>query len=111
MKTETKANTGETFNGWPDWAAWNVALWLLNDERLHELARNAWRVSHCDELSAARLLTRWLPRSTPDGARYSVARVRGALRVLEFPIVRACGTPGCAPPQWCEQCEGEGRTN
>lgn len=27
------------FNGWKNWATWNVALWLQNDENLYKVAR------------------------------------------------------------------------
>ena len=29
----------EGYNGWKNWATWNVALWLANDEGLYKMAR------------------------------------------------------------------------
>jgi len=31
--------TDTTYNGWKNWATWNVALWLGNDEGLYKIAR------------------------------------------------------------------------
>ena len=35
----TTATATATFNGWANWATWNVALWLQNDERFYTVAR------------------------------------------------------------------------
>jgi len=60
MITET-----ETYNGWANWATWNVALWLQNDYVLYSVAR---RYDSYD-----RLITRLeyeFGQMTPDGARW-----------------------------------------
>jgi len=35
----TTTATAETFNGWANWATWNVALWLQNDEFIYRHAK------------------------------------------------------------------------
>jgi hypothetical protein len=55
-----------TYNGWKNWATWNVSLWLGNDENLYGIARKF--VNYKDLAEHLRLsygLT-----GTPDGARY-----------------------------------------
>ena len=34
----------EGYNGWKNWATWNVALWLGNDEGLYKIARGCREV-------------------------------------------------------------------
>jgi hypothetical protein len=54
-----------TYNGWANWATWNVALWLGNDEGLYRLSRRF--VSYKDLADA---LEEVGTLSTPDGASY-----------------------------------------
>ena len=58
--------TNTTYNGWKNWATWNVALWLGNDEALYKLARRHVRYADLvDQLEAMETFR------TPDGASYS----------------------------------------
>jgi len=54
-----------TYNGWKNWATWNVALWLGNDENLYRLSRRF--VNYKD---LANELEEMGTTSTPDGANY-----------------------------------------
>ena len=60
--------TDTTYNGWKNWATWNVVLWLANDEGLYELAS---RFVHYKDL--ANQLEEFGALSTPDGAKYNDA--------------------------------------
>ena len=55
-------------NGWADWATWNAALWLQNDEWLYNMAMHfpKWEqlLNHLQD-SGLQL--------TPDGAYYAEA--------------------------------------
>ncbi|KKK78032.1 hypothetical protein LCGC14_2847650 [marine sediment metagenome] len=31
--------TSETYNGWKNYETWNIALWINNDEGLHDFAK------------------------------------------------------------------------
>ena len=55
----------EGYNGWKNWATWNVALWLGNDEGLYKIAR---RFVHYKDL--ANELENCGATETPDGASY-----------------------------------------
>ena len=57
--------TDTTYNGWKNWATWNVALWLGNDEGLYKMAR---RFVHYKDL--ANELEACGSTETPDGASY-----------------------------------------
>lgn len=56
----------EEYNGWKNWATWNVALWLGNDESLYKISRRYVRyadlVDRLEEMETFR---------TPDGASYN----------------------------------------
>ena len=56
----------ESYNGWKNWATWNVALWLGNDETLYKMARRF--VNYKD---IAQELVDCGIAATPDGASYT----------------------------------------
>ncbi len=68
----------KSYNGHRSWNAWNVALWISNDEPLYRFALEQMkRFPILDQ--AARSMVCHLPDRTPDGARYNVTSVRAAL--------------------------------
>lgn len=66
-------------------AAWNVALWIANDEGLYRTALDCIRRARGrgGRDAAARDLLAMLPERTPDGFRYTLTSVRAALVGLE----------------------------
>ena len=58
--------TDTTYNGWKNWATWNVALWLGNDAGLHKEARRC--VRYADLVDRLEGMERF---RTPDGASYN----------------------------------------
>ena len=58
------------FNGWANWATWNVALWIQNDEATYRVAR---QYDSYDRL-IPRLEMMW-GQMTPDGARWMDATI------------------------------------
>ena len=70
------------YNGHRSWNAWNVSLWINNDESLYFRARNL--VKEHGVTKAVRLLLEELPATTPDGGRYNKTCVREAIKgILE----------------------------
>lgn len=68
----------KAYNGHRSWAAWNVNLWLNNDERLYGQAASLVRIY--GKTQAARILARALfGKKTPDGAKYNYTNIRLAL--------------------------------
>jgi hypothetical protein len=68
-----------SYNGHRSWNAWNVSLWISNDETIYKTANEFVR-KHGKE-KAARHLFRILGGSkTPDGATYNHRSIRDALR-------------------------------
>jgi hypothetical protein len=70
-----------TYNGHRSWNAWNVSLWINNDESLY---RHAVSLAERHGIGrAAVLLARELVGdTTPDGARYNLTCIREALREI-----------------------------
>lgn len=83
----------QPYNGHKNWAHWNVALWIGNDEGLYRLAIDCVGRAGTDRYGKARTPAKTLDRATrkfialvdtrtPDGARYSIIAVRAALAGL-----------------------------
>jgi hypothetical protein len=69
------------FNGHESWTAWNVSLWINNDEGLY---RDAQRLAqkHGIERGARHMAANLAGVKTPDGARYSFNTIRLAMREI-----------------------------
>ena len=66
------------YNGHRSWNAWNVSLWINNDESMYRYAREL--VEKHGRKNAARFLADDLDgQKTPDGARYNYTCIYEAL--------------------------------
>ena len=66
------------YNGHRSWNAWNVALWINNDEGLYNWARNS--VMEMGRKKAARYLAQAMEgQTTPDGAKYNYTCIYEAI--------------------------------
>lgn len=66
------------YNGHKNYNAWNVSLWLSNDEGLYRLACECIRRTK-NRSEAVDKLMDCLPIQTPDGVKYTKTNVRLAL--------------------------------
>lgn len=71
----------KAYNGHRSWNAWNVSLWVNNDEEIYRLATSFVRKFGAGV--ASRLMMKALPTHTPDGARYNQLCLRLALEDME----------------------------
>ena len=67
----------KTYNGHRSWNAWNVCLWVYNDESIY--FRAVELVKQLGVYRAATRLLNELPARTPDGAQYNHLCLRLAL--------------------------------
>lgn len=69
-----------TYNGHRSWNAWNVALWIGNDEGLYNLALDCLKRAKGNRRKAARYMLQDLEgQRTPDGAVYNLTCLYEAL--------------------------------
>ena len=66
------------YNGHRSWNAWNVSLWLNNDEGLYRFASDLIR-RHGPKRGAAKVGSALAGQRTPDGAVYNHLTVKLAL--------------------------------
>lgn len=80
--------SAKPYNGHPSWNAWNVSLWIGNDEPLYRHALTCIERSKSVHTGkplwyrATCLFIAGVPPRTPDGARYSPRSVTLALKGL-----------------------------
>lgn len=67
-----------TYNGHRSWNAWNVSLWINNDEALYRWAYDLAKRHGVKK--AVRIMTNELEgQRTPDGAKYNATCIREAI--------------------------------
>lgn len=71
----------EPFNGHPSWQFWNVFLWISDDYDLYHEAVDL--IDRYGNAAASEILFRELQgHRTPDGALFSRAAIRNAIKCL-----------------------------
>jgi len=70
------------YNGHRSWNAWNVSLWINNDEGLYNYCRESVRVLGRKD-SARHLAMELEGERTPDGAKYNRLCIYEALEGME----------------------------
>lgn len=66
------------YQGHRSWNAWNVSLWINNDETLYGYARDMVK-RYGVRKAAARMAAIMDGEKTPDGARYNETCIREAI--------------------------------
>lgn len=71
------------YNGYPSWNAWNVSLWINNDEGLYNLALDCVRANKNRHRAARAFCLNVGATRTPDGGRYNATAVYHAMEGME----------------------------
>lgn len=69
------------YNGHRSWNAWNVSLWINNDEGLYRMAQD-YAKRYGIERGARHMAAMLDGEKTPDGAKYNLTCVREAMREI-----------------------------
>jgi hypothetical protein len=75
------------YNGHRSWAAWNINLWIYNDEALYNHAVDCVRRRRSIEAAVTAFMN-GVGTRTPDGAKYSRLSVRETLLELRRELGR-----------------------
>ena len=82
--------SSKPYNGYPSYNAWNVSLWISNDEGFYQLALDCLKEAKKQKkpkITAAIAFLNFLNECsithTPDGVRYTKTNILHALRGLE----------------------------
>ena len=67
------------YNGHRNYNAWNVSLWINNDEGLYKLAQFAVHWEGSRERAAEYMLMRLEDTHTPDGVPYTKTNIKLAM--------------------------------
>ena len=57
---------GESYEGWANWATWQVNLWVDNEEFVYKSKIRQGRRCDFDKDSAKEFFLEWFPKGTPD---------------------------------------------
>jgi hypothetical protein len=71
-----------TYNGHPSYNAWNVSLWIYNDEGLYHLAQRCKRRNPTLSEAAREFIACVGSESTPDSVKWTKTNVIRAMREL-----------------------------
>ena len=68
-----------SYNGFKSWNAWNVSLWLNNDEPLYRMMLSYIQQNGSKDRAAAEMARDMKGRKTKDGASYNRSSIRAAM--------------------------------
>lgn len=71
-----------SYNGFKSWNAWNVSLWLNNDEGLYRMMLGFIRAHGTKRDAAAAMADAMRGEKTPDGAIYNKTSILSAMEGL-----------------------------